>query len=126
MSPAAPDPRRRLGDQGEAAAALELQARGYTILARNYRCRSGEADLVAEESGDLVFVEVKTRTSLRHGLPREAVDWTKQQRLVHAAEHYLSTHEVEDRPVRFDVIEVVLLHGRIAHVEVIQNAFHPE
>lgn len=126
MTSPARDPRRRLGDAGETAAAQELEALGYAILERNYRCRGGEADLVAAEGGDLVFLEVKTRTSLRHGLPREAVNWTKQQHLVRAAEHYLHTHEIEDRPVRFDVIEVVILNGRIAHVEVIRDAFRPE
>lgn len=120
------DPRKRLGVLGEAAAAEELTRRGYTIIQRNYHCRGGEADLVAEERGDLVFVEVKTRTSLQHGLPREAVRWSKQQRLEQAAIHYCDAHEIEDRPIRFDVVEVVVLRGDVAAVEVIVNAFIPE
>jgi putative endonuclease len=120
------DPRKRLGRLGEAAAAEELERRGYRVLCRNYHCRGGEADLVADHGEDLVFVEVKTRTSLRHGLPREAVGWTKQQRLILAAEHYLHAREIEDRPVRFDVVEVVILNGDVAAVEVIPDAFRPE
>lgn len=126
MTAPKPDPRKRLGQLGEAAAAEELTRRGYRILRRNYLCRGGEADLVAEDGDTLVFVEVKTRTSLRHGLPREAVGWTKQQKLVLAAEHYLQTQEVQDQPVRFDVVEVVIVNGEVATVEVIPDAFQPD
>lgn len=115
-----------MGRLGEAAAAAELERRGWVILAHNFRCREGEADLVAEEGATLVFVEVKTRTSLRYGLPREAVGWIKQQRLGAAAAAYCARRGIEDRPIRFDVVEVVLLRGEIAAVEVISGAFVPD
>jgi putative endonuclease len=119
--------RERLRLLGEDEAARELAELGYRILARNYRCRGGEADLVAEDGETLVFVEVKARSSLRHGLPREAVGWRKQQRLKSAAERYLHDHpEAEERPVRFDVVEVVVLNGRVAVVEVLRDAFVPD
>jgi putative endonuclease len=118
--------RQRLARLGEAAAAEELERRGFRILARNYHCRGGEADLVAEEGEALVFVEVKTRSDLRHGLPQDAVGWRKQQRLGKAALHYCHVHEVEDRPVRFDVVEVVVLRGEVAVVELIRDAFVPD
>ena len=118
--------RFRLGQYGEQAAAQELERRGYVILARNYRCRGGEADLVADEGGCLVFIEVKTRSGLGHGLPQEAVGWTKQQRLGVAAAHYCQRHEIEDRPLRFDVVEVVMLRSQVAVVEVLADAFTPE
>lgn len=121
-----PDRRARLGQLGEAAAWEELSRRGYVLLARNYRCRGGEADLVAEDGADLVFVEVKTRATLAHGLPRDSVGWTKQQRLGRAAESYCSRHDIEERPIRFDVVEVVVLNGEIAAVEVLRDAFVPE
>src|SRR3569833_1534471 len=125
--PAAPlDPKRKRGRLGESAARQELEERGYRILERNFHCRGGEADLVAEEGDDLVFVEVKPRSDLRHGLPREAGGWTKQQRLGRAALSYCHQHEIEDRPLRFDVVEVVLLRGEIAGIEVIRNAFVPD
>lgn len=119
--------RERLRVFGEEEAARELTARGYVLLARNHRCRGGEADLVAMDGETLVFGEVKARTSLRHGLPREAVGWRKQQRLAVAAAHWLAAHpEAEESPVRFDVVEVVVLRGRVAAVEVLQAAFVPE
>ncbi len=118
--------RRRLGRLGEDAAAAELERRGYRLVTRNYHCRGGEADLVADDGETLVFVEVKARGSLAHGLPRDAVGWTKQQRLGRAAEHYCHRHEIDDRPLRFDVVEVVLLNGEVAAVEVIVDAFVPE
>lgn len=118
--------RTRLGRTGEAAAAAELSRRGLTILARNYRCRGGEADLVAQDGETLVFVEVKTRSQLRGGLPREAVGWSKQQRLARAAEHYLSALGDDEPPVRFDIVEVVILRQQIAALEVICDAFVPE
>ena len=111
---------------GESAAAEELERRGYRVLTRNYHCRGGEADLVAEDGDTLVFVEVKARSDLRHGLPAEAVGWTKQQRLGQAALHYCVAHGVEDCPLRFDVVEVVLLRGEVAGIRVLQNAFAPD
>lgn len=118
--------RQRLARAGEWEAGAELERRGYRLLERNYRCRGGEADLVADDGETLVFVEVKTRSQLGYGLPREAVGWTKQQRLGRAAEHYCATHGIEDRPIRFDVVEVIILRNEVATVEVIQDAFIPE
>lgn len=118
--------RKRLGRSGENEAAAELSRRGYRILVRNYHCRGGEADLIAEDGDTLVFVEVKTRSQLRHGLPRDAVGWTKQQRLGRAAEHYCAAQDIEDRPLRFDIVEVIVLRDEVAAVEVIQDAFIPE
>jgi putative endonuclease len=118
--------RKRLASSGEHEAAEELARRGYVIVARNYHCRGGEADLVAEDGDVLVFVEVKTRSQLRHGLPREAVGWTKQQRLGRAAEHYCAAQGIEDRPIRFDIVEVIVLRNQVVAIEVIANAFIPE
>jgi putative endonuclease len=130
MTPEPPDRlqerRARLGRLGEAAACDELQRSGYAIRARNYRCRQGEADVVAEEGEDLVFVEVKTRAQFRYGLPRESVGWTKQQRLGRAALHYCHRYRQEDRPLRFDVVEVVVLGNDVAGVSIIRDAFTPE
>jgi len=117
---------QQLGRLGEAEAEAELIRRGYTIRSRNYHCREGEADVVADEGETLVFVEVKTRSGLRHGLPREAVGWTKQQRLGAAALHYCHHYEIDDRPIRFDIVEVVLFQGEVAAVEVIPDAFVPD
>lgn len=126
MDAAAQGARQQLARFGEDAAAEELKRRGYAIRTRNYRCRGGEADLVADDGETLVFVEVKTRSRLQYGLPREAVGWTKQQRLGRAAVHYCAMQRIEDRPIRFDVVEVVILNREVATVEVIRDAFIPE
>lgn len=122
--------RARLGRLGEAAAAAELERRGYRVVARNYRVRGGEADLVALHGGELVFVEVKARSGFRYGRPAEAVDARKRRRLVIAAESFLQARADDEgliaRPARFDVVEVVVLQGEIVQVEVLPHAFHPE
>jgi putative endonuclease len=89
-------PRQRVGKWGENAAARYLERQGYTILARNARTRYGEIDLVVRSpQGELVFVEVKTRTGLGFGYPEEAVDARKLAHLVSSAQAYIL--EIEQR-----------------------------
>ena len=118
----------RLGGEGERLAARFLQKAGYKVLYRNYKpTYGGEVDLVcrARLRMELVFVEVKTRSSEAHGSPEEAVDWEKQRRIVRAAQEWLEQLEVEEVTVRFDIVEVILHEG---HQELrhIQNAFTAE
>jgi putative endonuclease len=99
--------RRQLGASGERVAANWLEARGYRILARNWRCPYGELDLIAEQDGELVFVEVKTRRGTSHGAPEEAITPAKRARLVAAAQSYLAEIAApDDRPFRIDVLAV--------------------
>jgi putative endonuclease len=112
----------RLGARGEDAAANHLAERGYAVLARNYRKRFGEVDIVAQKDGVLVFVEVKTRSSARFGTPAEAVDARKRRRISAAALSYVSEHGLQDTPARFDVIEVLSRGGKPSIVH-IQDAF---
>ena len=112
--------KQSLGQFGEEQAARYLRRRFYTILARNYRCRFGEIDLIAKRGGVLAFVEVKLRRDDAHGEAREFVTVRKQQRVLAAAELWLSQLQP-----RFDVIEVYAPRGadgpvRINHIE---NAF---
>jgi putative endonuclease len=116
----------RMGKLGESEAVSELERLGYRILARRYSCRGGEADIVARDGETIAFVEVKARGSFDHGLPREAVGYQKQCRLALAAAHYCAEKGIEDRPLRFDVVEVVVLGGRITAIELIKNAFVPD
>ncbi|MDH4319672.1 MAG: YraN family protein, partial [Desulfobulbaceae bacterium] len=95
-----------LGSKGEDAAAFHLQQKGYEILCRNYRQRFGEIDIVARDGDVLVFVEVKTRRSLRYGTPFEAIDQRKQRQLSKVALHYISRYKLYHQPARFDVIAV--------------------
>ena len=93
------------GAWGEECAAAYLRRRGYRILARNYRCRFGEIDLIAWDKSVLCFVEVKTRTNTQMGLPREYVTAGKQARIRKTALFYLCDNGL-DCPARFDVAEV--------------------
>jgi putative endonuclease len=112
------DPRRAYGAAGEERAAAWYRARGYEVLARNWRCREGELDLVARRRGVLVIVEVKTRRTDRFGTPTEAVTPAKQQRLRALALRYVAETGVRSRSIRFDV--VAILAGRL---EVLEGAF---
>ena len=116
---------KETGGWGEALAAGYLKAHGCTVLETNWRCRFGEIDLIAEQDGMLLFVEVKLRTNLQYGMPREYVTAKKQEKLRAAALLYLSERGL-DVPARFDVAEVYTdahhnaSRTRIAYIE---NAF---
>lgn len=115
------DQRRAVGADGEARAAAWYEAAGYSVLDRNWRCRDGELDLVVARKGELVFCEVKTRSSDRFGVPAEAVTRTKQRRLRVLAARFLAEHGGgggAGRSIRFDVAAV--MGGT---VEVIEAAF---
>src|SRR3989338_7810548 len=103
--------RRRFGDAGEAYAARHLERLGWVILARQYRVQTGEIDLVAEEVGEVVFVEVKTRRS-NEVEPEESVGWQKLRRMERAAHQFLVERAWEERPHRFDVISIVWPEGQ--------------
>jgi putative endonuclease len=114
--------RLALGKTGEDLACRELERRGYEIVARRYRCRSGELDIVARQGPTLVFVEVKTRIGRLFGSAGEAVTWWKRRRLGRIALDYLVRHHLCNCPCRFDVVSI---HYDAGHpiVEVFQNAF---
>ncbi|HEX3269049.1 MAG TPA: YraN family protein [Ktedonobacterales bacterium] len=110
-------PRMRLGASGERLAAGWLEARGYTIVATNWHCAYGEADLIAERAGELIFVEVKTRRGDALGAPEEAVTAAKQRKLIATTQTYLMENGIEDRAFRIDVIAVQLTPaGRLVEI----------
>jgi len=113
--------RKLLGREGEDRAAKFLAKRGYRILERNYRTRSGEIDLIALDRGVVVFVEVKTRTSNAFGAPELAVTPQKQRRMLKAALGYMKYKKLHQVPCRFDVVAISGAAG--PEVELIQNAF---
>jgi putative endonuclease len=98
--------RRSVGNEAERRAAQHLQTLGYRVVCRNYTCRMGELDLVCEERGVLCFVEVRMRSSARHGLALETISREKRRRIILAAEHYLATSGGEERACRFDVVTI--------------------
>jgi len=111
--------RRKIGAFYEEQAARYLSGQGYRILERNFRCRLGEIDLIAEEQGTLVFIEVKYRRSTRYGAPSEAVTPSKQKTICRVADYYRMSRQVpENQGCRFDVAAV--LDGE---VKVYRDAF---
>jgi putative endonuclease len=116
--------RKFLGREGEDRAAKFLAKRGYRILERNYRTRSGEIDLIALDQGVVVFVEVKTRTSDAFGAPELAVTPQKQRRMLKAALAYMKYRKLHQVPCRFDVVAISA--GTGPEVELIQNAFETD
>ncbi|MBE8955115.1 MAG: YraN family protein [Quinella sp. 2Q5] len=111
------------GKLGEDVAAKFLQAKGYTIIARNFRIRSAEIDIIARVHDVIIFVEVKARSNIRHGLPSEAVTLRKQQKIIEAAGVFLQDENFADCACRFDVVEVYLRGGNVEEINHIENAF---
>ena len=101
------DPRRRLGEAGEAAAERWLRGAGLVIVARGFRVRCGEIDLIARDGPVVVFVEVKTRTQGAYGRPSEAVTAVKRKRIARVASVFLARSGWGENACRFDVVEVV-------------------
>ena len=111
-----------LGKTGEDLACSELEKRGYEIIARRYRQRRGEIDIIARDGATVVFVEVKARDSRAFGEAAEAVTGFKRRRLVQLAVDYMTRHHLANRPCRFDVVSIHFDSGAPI-VEVFQNAF---
>lgn len=111
------------GKRGENAAARYLKGRGYEILDRNWTCPAGEADIVAEDAGTLVFIEVKTRSNIDKGFPAEAVDARKRSRYEKIAAWYLKESELVDIPVRFDIVALLVVAEDRALLRHYCNAF---
>ena len=114
--------RKSLGKQGEDLAASFMEQTGYTIVCKNYRCRSGEIDIIARKKKLLCFIEVKTRRTSRFGPPQEAVTPAKQEKIGRAAQDFLQRHKLENWPARFDVIAVDFSSGG-GIINFIENAF---
>jgi putative endonuclease len=116
------DARHLLGKMGEDLACAELRRRGYAILARRYRTRYGEIDIVARDGPTTVFVEVKARDGDHFGDGAAAVNDWKQRRVMRMAIDFVARHRLHDRPCRFDVVAIQLVDGE-PRVEVYRNAF---
>ena len=112
-----------LGKSGETYACRELERRGYAIVARRFRTRRGEIDVIARDGETLVFVEVKARRSTRYGTPLEAVTPFKRDRLLRMAAEYVLAKGVANANCRFDVVSVLFGEGLRPRVEVVKNAF---
>ena len=109
-----------VGRGAEVRAKGYLEAKGYQTLRQNYRNGPREIDLIMQDGGTIVFVEVKARSRTEHGTPAEFVTAAKRKLLTLAAKAYLFEEGFLDTPARFDVVEVYLPCGEIHHIE---NAF---
>jgi putative endonuclease len=116
--------RARLGRAGEDAALAWYEAAGYALIARNWRCKAGEIDLVLRRAGELVFCEVKTRGGPRFGAGYESVTAAKQARLRRLAELFLLSERIRfASSVRLDVASVMLRRGAQPDVQIFDDAF---
>jgi putative endonuclease len=111
------------GMWGEAKARSFLFQKGYKILAAHYRLKIGEIDIIAQDGETIVFVEVKTRRNDDYGTPAEAVNFRKQRKIKMTALGYLQRLSLQDKPVRFDVIEVYGTGEEQSSIHHIINAF---
>ena len=115
--------RHTLGRRGEQYAAQYLNAHGYDIRERNWRCPVGEIDLVTEKGGALIFVEVRTRRGDRLGTPEESITPAKRAKLIAAAQTYLDEHGQTDRAWRIDVVAIEIdSRGEVKRCNLIENA----
>ena len=112
-----------LGLLGEELANHYLAGRGYKILLKNYESPLGEIDLIAKEKGALVFIEVKTRSSLSMGSPLESITFHKRAQIVKCAKYYMKRYGIKDLPCRFDVVSILIPQGGEPQIELIENAF---
>jgi putative endonuclease len=111
-----------LGKTGEDLACAELEKRGYAIIARRYRRRGGEIDIIARQGETMVFVEVKAREGHAFGEAAEAVTAFKRRRIAQLALDYVTRRRLSHCPCRFDVVSIHFDAGR-PQIEVFQNAF---
>ena len=114
-----------LGQKGEQFAAELMEKKGFKIIQRNWKMGHLEMDIIAGNKKEIVFVEVKTRTSTFHGQPEEAVDILKRRRMVAAANAYIKYYK-EDRNIRFDIIGILMTNdGEIVEITHLEDAFIP-
>ena len=110
------------GHYGQKAAEDFLREKGMTLKEANFKVSRGEIDLIMKDSEYIVFVEVKYRRGLEYGLPREAVNFHKQQQIKKVALHYIARKRLQNQDFRFDVVELLEMDGEL-QINHIENAF---
>jgi len=113
---------QKFGKRGENLAVWYLEKNGYKILEQNYRNRMGEIDIIAQEKKTIVFVEVKSRRSIRYGSPKWAVTPKKQRKISMVALYYLKATKQSDAKARFDVVAITSNRDE-PQIEIVKNAF---
>jgi putative endonuclease len=119
--------RKLLGRWGEKRCERFLKRKGFKTIVRNFACKLGEIDLIASDSaGAIVFVEVRTRADESFAEAQDTVTPKKRTRLVRTAKYFLKTYKVKDKPLRFDVVAVVLGQKGRPQIRHYENAFTPK
>lgn len=108
------------GKLGEEIASKYIISKGGKVIERNYRTKIGEVDLIAKLNGELVFVEVKSRSNINYGYPSESVNYKKKRKIINVAKYYILDNSLDNLSIRFDVIEIYLKEKKINHIV---NAF---
>lgn len=108
------------GKLGEEIAFKYILSKGGKVIEKNYRTKMGEIDLIARLNGELVFVEVKSRSNINYGYPSESVNYKKKRKISNVAKYYILENSLENLSIRFDVIEIYFNEKKINHIE---NAF---
>jgi putative endonuclease len=115
--------KKTVGQRGEEIACKALKKRGYRILDKNFSCRQGELDIVAEDNDVVCFIEVKARSYEDYGLPEEAVTHWKKRKLLNTAFVYIEKKKIKDRDMRFDIISVDL---KTREARILKDAFEAD
>lgn len=115
--------KKDLGNRGEEQATLFLENKGYFIVDRNFKCRSGEIDIVAKKNREYVFIEVKTRTSKKYGRPIEAVNKNKIKHIINTSKYYILKNNLQNFFIRYDIIEIYYKGNKIL-INHIKNVFY--
>lgn len=122
----AEDSTHSLGPWGEKQAEAYLKRKGLRLLERNFRCRTGEIDLVMlDQDQTLVFVEVKARVQEAFEAVESVITQAKKGRMIRAARYFLATHDIRDRPLRFDVVCVIGDQATSPEIRHYDSAFVP-
>jgi len=112
-----------LGKRGEDEACNYLKKQGYKIMERDFRCRFGQIDIIAEDESTLCFIEVKSRSSHSFGHPEEAITKAKRSRIKKISEYYMLLHKINNRDCRYDVVAIIELKNGKRKINLIKNAF---
>ncbi|HBI93896.1 MAG TPA: YraN family protein [Terrisporobacter glycolicus] len=108
------------GKLGEEIALKYIISKGGKVIEKNYRTKIGEVDIIAKLNGELVFVEVKSRSNINYGYPSESVNYKKKRKITNVAKYYILDNSLENLSIRFDVIEIYFNEKKINHIV---NAF---
>ncbi len=117
------DHRKTLGTKGEKIAEEFLKNKGFQIIEKNYKNKYGEIDIIAKQEEELIFVEVRTKSSAQFSDPETWVDFKKQNKLIRMANLYISEKDITNTNCRFDVIGITLTKNNNKNITHIENAF---